>query len=139
MIRVQPTKTNHVYWMDLHNDGILTECAVMKKDKLDNYYFIEVSNLDSIDHKRLHKIVNNINADRLELWDIMSQVTLGNGVNALTYFQQVVRMVTANGQIVDPNSGKLGFNIDAMRRQASTVAAQPAPTKETAKSAPAKK
>jgi hypothetical protein len=45
----------------------------------------------------------------MELWDLMSNHTLGNGMNALTYFHQLVKVITPDGKITDPRAGRMGL------------------------------
>jgi len=108
--RSQPsTEYPHVEWIELHGDGILHECAVLRRDKLGNVFFIQTAHLDDIDRRRLAGILADRNARNFELWDLMSQKTLGNGVNALTYFHQLVKILTPNGKIMDPRAGQVGI------------------------------
>lgn len=103
----------HVEWLDLHNNGVLTECAIMKKDANGNIYHFQLATLDAVDKQRLRNILTSRNARNFPLWDLMQQVTLGNGVNALEYFHQLVKVLTPGGQIIDPIMGRMG----AARRQ----------------------
>jgi hypothetical protein len=48
------------------------------------------------------------NSRSFELYDLMAQKTLGNGMNALAYFHQLVRQLTPNGKVMDPRSGQMG-------------------------------
>lgn len=98
----------HIYWIDLKGDGVFTECAVMKRDNLGNVFFFPLTALDSIDKKRLSRIVTNRNARTYELWDLMSNITLNNGVNALTYFHQLVQVMTPSGRTMKPQAGVVG-------------------------------
>lgn len=98
----------HVKWIDLQNNGVMTECAVLKTDTFGNMYFITIPNLDGIDKTRLVRILTNQNATHFELWDLMSQITLNNGVNALTYFHQLVKVITPQGVIMNPRQGTVG-------------------------------
>ncbi len=98
----------HIEWIELYEDGILHECAILKTDATGNKLFFPVNYLDSIDKQRLSVILGDRNISNFELWDIMSQKTLGNGVNALAYFHQLAKMYTANGKILDPRSGQIG-------------------------------
>ena len=98
----------HIYWIDIKGDGMFTECAVMKRDKLGNIFFFPVKSLDKIDKDRLSKIVQNRNAKTFELWDLMSTITLNNGVNALAYFHQLVEMLTPTGKRIRPQEGVVG-------------------------------
>jgi ABC-type uncharacterized transport system involved in gliding motility auxiliary subunit len=98
----------HIKWIDLKNNGILTECAVLKQDSFGNTYYIEVPNLDGIDKQRLARIVGNRNATNFELWDLMSQITLNNGINALEYFHQLTKIITSEGVVMSPRAGTVG-------------------------------
>lgn len=99
----------HVEWIDLKGDGVLVECAVVKKDEFGNIYFIELRKLDRIDRQRMFRILTNRSANNFELWDLLSQRTLGNGMNALEYFHQLVKVVTPSGRIKRPRMGEVGF------------------------------
>lgn len=98
----------HIYWIDLKNDGVFVQCAVMKIDELGNVYYIALNTLDEIDTARITKIVNNRNAAHFEMWDLMSNITLSNGINALEYFHQMVNTVTANGKLIKASAGAIG-------------------------------
>lgn len=97
-----------VAWIDLHNDGILHECAILKRNQDGSILFFPINSLDDIDRRRLSGILMDRNASAFELWDLMAQKTLGNGVNALAYFHQLVKVLAANGKILDPRSGQVG-------------------------------
>ena len=114
-------KLAHVHWLDLSDDGTLVECAIMKKDGNGNIYYLQVDKLDGVDKQRLVKILMSRNADQMELWDIMSTVTLGNGINALKYFHQLVKVITNNGRIMSPQLGKQGVVlVDQAKSKAPT-------------------
>jgi hypothetical protein len=115
----------HIEWLELNNDGILYECAVMKRDPTGNVLFFKTNDLDEIDKRRLAGILMDRNARNFELWDLMAQKTLGNGVNALAYFHQLVRQLTPNGRVLDPRSGQMGTG--AIAGVAHTGAPTPAP------------
>lgn len=105
--RVSPTHP-HVEWLELYGDGILHECAVMKRDALGNVLFFRINDLDNTDRNRLALILADRNARSMELWDLMSTRSLQNGVNSLEYFSQLVKQLTPNGKILDPRSGQVG-------------------------------
>ena len=107
-LHTQKGQFPHVLWIDLKNDGILTECAVVKTDDRGNIHFFELGMLDDIDKVRISRILQNRNANNFELWDLMSQTTLNNGVNALTYFHQLVKVISQDGQIYSPKAGTVG-------------------------------
>jgi len=98
----------HIFWIDLKNNGVLTECAIFKKDGFGNIYYMEVPPLDGIDKGRLFKILSSRNAKTFELWDLASQVTLNNGSNALEYFHQLVKVITPEGVVMNPRAGTVG-------------------------------
>jgi hypothetical protein len=98
----------HIEWIELAKDGILHECAVMKRDPSGNLFFFKTNSLDNIDRQRLAGILADRNVNAFELWDLMSQRTLGNGMNALAYFHQLVRVLTPQGKVIDPRQGQIG-------------------------------
>ena len=110
----------HIDWTDLEGNGTLTEVATVKIDANKNLYFIKLTNLDGIDRQRLANIITNRNSRSFELWDLLSQATLGNGQNALNYFHQFVKIRTPGGEILDPSSGKVGM---AMKQNLAAEAA----------------
>lgn len=107
--RHQPSQEYpHIEWIEVNSDGIMHECAVMKRDRAGNVLFIRTNDLDEIDKRRLAGILMDRNARNFELWDLMANKTLGNGMNALTYFNQLVKLLTPNGKVLDPKSGQIG-------------------------------
>jgi hypothetical protein len=98
----------HIEWIELNADGILHECAIMRRDASGNVLFFKTNDLDEIDKKRLAGILMDRNSRSFELYDLMAQKTLGNGMNALAYFHQLVRQLTPNGKVMDPRSGQMG-------------------------------
>ena len=107
----------HLEWFELYGDGVLHEVAIMKRDSIGNVLFFKTNELDEIDRKRLGGILSDRNAGSFELWDLMLQKTLRNGVNALTYFNQLVRQITPNGKIIDPRSGQIGGSAGVIAAQ----------------------
>jgi hypothetical protein len=99
----------HIEWIEIHNDGVMHECAILKEDPQGNKMFFPVNHLDEIDRRRLVGILVDRNARNFELWDLMAQKTLGNGQNALAYYHQYVKILTPNGKILDPKSGQVGI------------------------------
>lgn len=111
----------HIEWLELNADGILHECAIMRRDPTGNVLFFKTNDLDEIDKRRLAGILMDRNARSFELWDLMAQKTLGNGMNALSYFHQLVRQLTPNGRVLDPRAGQIGGQSGVQ----TTVAAVP--------------
>lgn len=126
----------HIEWLDLQNNGVLTESAIMKRDSNGNIYFFPVTSLDSVDKQRLRNILTGRNAKNFPLWDLMQQVTLGNGVNALEYFHQLVKVLTPNGQIIDATAGRVGAARHVAKPTQSDFA-ESAPAQGKQESAPA--
>ena len=104
------TQHPHIEWIELAGDGMLHECAVLKRDNFGNVYYFKTNTLDNIDKQRLAAILSDRNANNFELWDLMSHRTLGNGVNALAYFHQLVKVLTPNGKTVELQSGQVGVS-----------------------------
>jgi len=108
-------------------DGVLQEVLVMKEDKSNgDIYFIKVSHLDQIDKERFIKILKRRDAGNYELWDLLSQVVLGNGVNALVQYHQLVKVLHTNGKVSLPGQG-YGAPI---RSLAKAVTGQDAPQQQ---------
>lgn len=112
----------HIEWLDLYEDGTLHECAVVKKDAVGNIYFIRLPNLDMVDKRRIANILTGRNAKNFALWDLLFQSTLGNGMNALDYFHQYVRIKTPRGQIIQPQVGTMGGAASGVMRSSSASA-----------------
>jgi len=127
-IRMFKGQYPHVYWLDLEGNGTLTECAVMKIFPNGDINYITLASLDGIDKERILRIISNRNAPTYELWDLMSQITLGNGKNALDYFSQLVRAKTASGVNMPMGSGRMGVPLHLM--QAPEPKPQMAPTQQ---------
>lgn len=105
------TRYPHIAEVDL-GKGFALEVAVMAIDaRTADLYFIQLNQLDAIDLKRLHSIILSRDSARYPLWDLMDQKTLLNGVNALTFFQQFVKIRTVNGDILTPGSGQRGLSL----------------------------
>ena len=121
----------HIKWIDLLGNGVLTECAVLKEDDLGNIYYIEVPSLDQIDKQRIARILTNRNAPNFELWDLMSQITLNNGVNALNYFHQLVKIITPDSVIMNPRMGVVGTGkVNASNGRVATDSTSSTPVTE---------
>lgn len=123
-MRTEKTNVPHVEWIELHGDGLMHECAIMKKDVHGNMHFIEIAKLDRIDKGRLSKILSSRNATQMELWNLMGDVTLNNGVNALSYFHQLVRVISPNGTIYNPRSGVIGASTSVRTTEGKAVDTQ---------------
>ena len=107
-VKTVKSKYPHIEWIDLLNNGVLVECAIVKKTSTGDVHFFPVDHLDIVDQRRLLGIVSNRNATAFPLWDLMRQVTLNNGCNALEYFHQLTKVRTPSGQIFEPSLGRRG-------------------------------
>jgi hypothetical protein len=116
-------KYPHIEWIDLNGNNVVTECAILKKDPEGNIYFFTLNSLDLIDKKRLLDIVTNRNANMYELWDLMSQITMRNGVNALVYFHQLAKVLTPSGQVIECDPSRRGL---ALQNRIDVVDQDPA-------------
>ena len=108
----------HVEWIDLNDNGVAVECIIIKRDpRSGDLYYIKTEDLDPIDRNRMTSILRKRDAGRYELWDLLSNTTLGNGENALEFFHQLVRVRTQSGVIMIPSPSRVGFTIapDAMQ------------------------
>ena len=85
-IQLTPTKLNHIFLCDIDDTGLLKEIAVVKKTADGSIFYIDIDPLHPIDKARIKKIVMSPHADKYELWDLMSQSRLSNGMNALDFF-----------------------------------------------------
>lgn len=111
------TKIPHVYRIDLENDGLAHECAVISTDRYGNTYYLKIADLDGIDRTRIGKILQHRYIKQLPLWDVMSQTTLKNGMNALEYFQQLVKAITPQGKLFVPKAGAAGYSVNQQMAQ----------------------
>ena len=118
------TQIPHVYRIDLYNEGLAHECAVLSTDKFGNTYYIKISDLDEIDRTRIGKILQHRYINQLPLWDVMSQTTLKNGMNALDYFQQLVKAITPAGKPFTPKAGAGGYSVNQQMELQARNAAQ---------------
>lgn len=109
-IQIRPGKYAHTGWVDIQGKGVWTEVAIMSVDQGGSLHFFPLTALDRIDRQRLFNIISSRVASSFPLYELCSQVTLGNGVNALTYFQQLVRVLTVSGQVLEPRIGQRGGN-----------------------------
>jgi len=98
----------HTQWIDLKNNGVMIECAVLKEDGFGNIYYIEIPSLDGIDKNRIARILAKPRASEVPLWESMGLSQLKNGMNALDYFHQLVKIITPEGVIMNPRVGAIG-------------------------------
>ena len=85
-ITLNPTSMHHIYECDIDDSGLLRQIALLKKFKDGSICYIDVAPLHDIDKRRIKKIITSQHADKYELWELMSQSKLNNGMNALDFF-----------------------------------------------------
>lgn len=76
----------HIRNVDIDDSGLLTEIAVVKEIEDGTIHYINISTLADIEKARLKKILLSPHADKYPLWELLSQATLSNGMNALDFF-----------------------------------------------------
>jgi hypothetical protein len=101
MTQLYPGKYPHVYNVDLHKNGLITEVLVMAKNAAGSIWFIPINTLDGVDRQRILRIIQDPLARSLPLYEVMANRRLGNGAIALEYFHQLVKQLTPSGIIVD--------------------------------------
>jgi len=80
----------------------------MDRFKEQNIYYIEIPSLDGIDKNRIARILAKPRASEVPLWESMGLSQLKNGMNALDYFHQLVKIITPEGVIMNPRVGAIG-------------------------------
>lgn len=82
------TDLPHIFLMDINDTGILEEVAIVADFPDGTVCYVQIANLHQIDKARLKKVVTSQHANKYQLWDLMSQSRLSNGLNQLDYFHQ---------------------------------------------------
>ena len=85
-IQMKQTAMPHIFLIDVDDTGILRECAVVAQFPDGTINYVLVDTLHQIDKARLKKIISSPHATKYDLWELMSQSRLSNGLNALEYF-----------------------------------------------------
>lgn len=85
-IELHATRLPHIFHCDIHDTGFLREIAVLKKTKDGSIFYIDIEPLHQIDKARIKKAVTSQYAADRPLWEIFSNTTLSNGMNALDFF-----------------------------------------------------
>jgi hypothetical protein len=86
VVTMKKTNLAHIFLVDWDESGLLKEMAILKEDDDGTLYGIDIDVLHTIDKARLKKIVTSVHADKYPLWELLSQATLSNGMNALDFF-----------------------------------------------------
>ena len=111
-----PTTLKHIFLLDIQDNGQLREVAVMKKWENGSVSYIDVGLLDNIDRGRMKDIVTGMHKDNYELYELMFQKKLSNGINALEYFNQLTKHKLTPGS----NTSALGGSLSGVRAEKSS-------------------
>jgi hypothetical protein len=131
--------SQHLTYLDLDGDGTAYECVVVRHDQESgDLYFIRTIDMDEIDKKRMRKIITSRDAHRFEMWELLANNTLPNGMNALEMFHQLVKVRTASGQVISPTQGRRGYRPIHAKKPAEEAAPEAAVKKTGSKPAPEK-
>jgi hypothetical protein len=76
----------HVKFLDVKNDGTKREVAILKAWDSGDIHYIDIPSLGPIDKARLKAALNSPSAKTMPLWEVLSGITLNNGINALDFF-----------------------------------------------------
>lgn len=109
--------TRFIKRLDLNRNGVAIEVTVVNSIEVGTnekgvpqyeIWFIRNDELDAIDKTRLLEVLNKsarVN-DFQPLYETLADVTLGNGMNALDYFHQYVKVLYPSGVIQRPRLGR---------------------------------
>ena len=76
----------HIRSLDVNNTGIKRDVAVIMEAKDGSIFYVDVASLGPIDKGRLKAALNSPGSKTMPLWQVLSTMTLNNGLNALDYF-----------------------------------------------------
>ena len=98
-----PTTLKHIEYLDIRKDGTKREVAIVKRWEDGTIHYIDVPSLSPIDKSRLKAALNSPGAKSMPLWEVLSTITLNNGINALDFFHanhvKVIKGATKDGII----------------------------------------
>jgi hypothetical protein len=103
MAKIPKKKTTlqHVFLIDWNDDGIMQEIAVVQELTDGTIRGIQIDKLHPIDKARLKKFVTSKHADKYELWQLLADGRLNNGMNALDFFHtNYIKVKRPKGAIV---------------------------------------
>jgi hypothetical protein len=110
----------HVEYLDVDDSGQLKEVAVVKRWDDGSVSYINIKLLDNVDKGRLKGILEGVHADKYELFELLSQARLTNGLNALDYFHPLVRIKRAKGHIDTVQGGGLN-SVKSVKSDGSVI------------------
>lgn len=115
-IELHPTRLPHIFHCDIDDTGLLREIAVVKQLKDGTLYYIDIEPQHPIDKARLKKAVMTQYAAERPLWEILSNITLSNGMNALDFFHSnCVKVKRPKGaKVTNGSLDSVGISNDKM-------------------------
>lgn len=116
-----PTPLQHVFHVDVNDNGQFREVAIVKEWPNGSIHYIDVALIDNVDRGRLKKILMSPHADKYPLWQLLDQERLSNGKNALDYFHQMTRVKKAPGHVDNMMIGGGSLLDPSVRAESSTV------------------
>ena len=107
MSRQVQSKLPHVEYLDIADNGVLREVAIVKKWDDGSISYIDIELLDRIDKGRLKAALMDVHVDKDPLFVILGRRTESNGMNALDYFHPLVKLKRAKGAVNTMQTGGL--------------------------------
>lgn len=89
----------HVRLVDYDGSGIKREIAVLKEFKDGTVSYIQLDLLDRFDLSRMRQAIEGPHGAQYELYEILSNINLSNGMNALDYFHQIAKIKPGDGTV----------------------------------------
>jgi hypothetical protein len=108
-----------IEWLPVNGPDFLQECAVLKRFNNGEISFVPLASLDKIDMARLKSIITSRSSQlHNELYNLLAEQFLGNGENALSYYHQLAKILSPNGQVRGATSNQMySAQIPAMQTQ----------------------
>lgn len=76
----------HIEFLDVLKNGTKREVAIVKRWDDGTIHYIDVPALSPLDKSRLKAALQSPGAKSMPLWEVLSAITLNNGINALDFF-----------------------------------------------------
>ena len=76
----------HIKSLDVNNTGIKRDVAIIMEAKDGSIFYVDIASLGPIDKGRLKAALTSPGSKSMPLWQVLSTMTLNNGLNALDYF-----------------------------------------------------
>jgi hypothetical protein len=84
-IEKKETSLPHIFLIDVEDNGLLKECAVVNEFDDGSLAYVDLGALHQIDKARIKRVVTSIHANKYPLYELLSQVKFSNGLNGLDY------------------------------------------------------